>query len=93
MHWLVHEVWYLSNQQTVKALKRLHILTRQSICFLLSQNIEVEEGLSLRVPTKKLIILYLNQNMCCGYLKEPCQSDGSFEHPNHVLKLMGKKIL
>ena len=31
--------------------------------------------------------------MCCGYSKEPCQWDGSFEHPKHMLKLMGKKYL
>ena len=26
------------------------------------------------------------------YSKEPSQVDGSFEHPKHMLKLMGKKI-
>ena len=36
----------------------------------------------------KLIFLFLNQNICCGYSK-----NGSFEHPKHMLKLMGKKIL
>ena len=49
-------------------------------------------GLKLRVRTKKLIFLFLNQNTCCGYSKEPSQWDGSFEHPKHMLKLMGKKI-
>ena len=24
----------------------------------------------------------LNQKICCGYLKEPCQWDGSSEHQN-----------
>ena len=43
--------------------------------------------------TQKLILLFLNQNICCGYSKEPSQLDGSFEHPKHVLKLMGKKKL
>ena len=28
----------------------------------------------------------------CGYSKEPSQWDGSFEHPKHMLKLMGKRI-
>ena len=37
----------------------------------------------LRVCTKTLIFLFLNQNVCCGYSKE---------HPKHMLKLMGKKI-
>ena len=26
-------------------------------------------------------------------LKRPSQRDGSFEHPKHMLKIMGKKIL
>ena len=34
------------------------------------------------------IFLFLNQNICCGYSNE----NGSFERPNHVLKIMGKKI-
>ena len=37
--------------------------------------------------------LFLNQNICCGYSKEPSQWDGSFEHPKYMLKLMGKKII
>ena len=36
--------------------------------------------------------LFLTQNICCGYSKESSQWDGSFEHPKHMLKLMGKKI-
>ena len=40
----------------------------------------------------KLIFLSLNRNICCGYSKEPSQRDGSFEHPKHMLKLMGKII-
>ena len=41
---------------------------------------------------QKIIFLFLNQNICCGYSKEPSQRDGSFEHPKQMLKLMGKKI-
>ena len=41
----------------------------------------------------KSIFLFLKRNICCGYSKEPSQWDGSFEHPKHMLKLMGKKIL
>ena len=40
----------------------------------------------------KLFFLFLNQNMCCGYSKEPSQWDGSFEHRKHMTKLMGKEI-
>ena len=35
---------------------------------------------------------FINQDICRGYSKEPSQWDGSFEHPKHMLKLMGKKI-
>ena len=44
-----------------------------------------------RIKQKK--ILFLNQNICCGYAKEPSQWDGSFEHPKHMLKSIGKKVL
>ena len=42
--------------------------------------------------TKKKF-LFLNQNICCGYSKEPSQRDSSFEYPEHMLKVKGKKIL
>ena len=41
---------------------------------------------------KKLFFLFLNQNICCGYSKEPSH-DGSFEYPKHIFKLMDKKII
>ena len=40
-----------------------------------------------------MIFLLLNQNMCCGYSKQPSQRDGSFENPKHNVKLMGKKTI
>ena len=40
----------------------------------------------------KLSSLFLNQNICCRYSKEPSQWDGSFEHAKHMFKLMGKEI-
>ena len=43
-------------------------------------------------PLTENNFLLLNQNLCCGYSKEPSQWDGSFEHPKHMLKIMGKKI-
>ena len=46
----------------------------------------------LRVSNRKMIFLFLNQNICCGYSKESSQSGGSFKHPKHILKVMGKKI-
>ena len=41
---------------------------------------------------RKLIFLFLNQNICCGHSKELSQWDGSFEHSKHMLKVMRKKI-
>ena len=42
-----------------------------------------------RPPNKstslKSTFLYLNQNICCEYSKEPSQRDGSFEHTQHLL--------
>ena len=34
----------------------------------------------------------ISQNICCVYSKELFQWDGSFEHPKHTKKMMGKKI-
>ena len=42
----------------------------------------------LRVSSQvlfKIIFLFLKQNICCGFSKEPSQSDGSFEHPKHLI--------
>ena len=49
-------------------------------------------GLKLRERNEYLIFLFLNQNKCCGYSKEPSHWDGYFEHPKHIFKLRGKKI-
>ena len=43
--------------------------------------------------TKNLTFLLLNQNICFGYSKEPSHWEGSFVHPKHMLKLVGKKIV
>ena len=40
----------------------------------------------VRVCNEKLIFLFVNKNICCGYSKEPSQRDGSFEDPKHILK-------
>ena len=41
---------------------------------------------------QKTNLLISQPNICCGYSKEPSQWDSSFEHPKHMLKLIGKKI-
>ena len=53
----------------------------------------VESGPQIRVRNWKLFFWFLNQNICCGYSKEPSRWDGYFEHLNHMFKLMDKKII
>ena len=50
-------------------------------------------GPKIWVRNEKLFFLFLKQNICCGYSKEPSHWDGSFEHPKHMYKLMDKKII
>ena len=47
----------------------------------------------IRVRNWKVFFLFLNQNTCCGYSKEPYRCDGSFEHPKQMFKLMDKKMI
>ena len=54
--------------------------------------IRIIPGFQTRMHIQNIIFLFLNQNICCGYSKEPSQCDGSFEHPKHMFKLMGKNI-
>ena len=39
---------------------------------------------------ESLIFLFLNQNICCGYSKEPSQLDVSFVHAKHMLKIVSE---
>ena len=52
----------------------------------------MEEDLGQQERVPKIVFLFLNQNICCGYSKEPSQRDGSFEHPKDMVKRIGKKI-
>ena len=54
---------------------------------------DLHSGPELRVRNRKLFFLFLNQNICCGYSKEPSQWDGSFEHPKHMFRVLNKKII
>ena len=47
----------------------------------------------VKSANRKIVFLFRNQNICCGYSNEQSQWDGSFEHPDHTLKIMGKKYL
>ena len=87
--------------ETCATLHRFHILCISCDCdsemlnvfFLIYTYFQlISTGLQLRVSNKNLIFLFLNQNICYGYSKEPSQWDSSFKYPKHMLKLMGKKI-
>ena len=47
----------------------------------------------IRMCIRKQFSFFLNQTISCGYSKEIPQRDGSFEHPKHMLKSMGMKIV
>ena len=66
---------------------------KKIIDFEYSKEFKCSPGLQIRVCIGKLFSLFLIQNICCGYSKESSQGDGSFEHPKHMFKLMGKKII
>ena len=50
-------------------------------------------GPQVGVRIWKSTFLFLNQNICFCYSKEPSQWDGSFEHPKHMFKAMDKEII
>ena len=51
-----------------------------------------DPGLQIRVHIGQLFSLFLLQNICCGYSKEPSR-DGSLEHSKHMLHLMGEELI
>ena len=65
-----------------------HILTTSN-CLLNGATFHSVSALQLRVCTKKLIFLFPNQNICCGYskaLKTYVQTDGLENNYNFTLK-------
>ena len=74
-----------------------HNLKRQSVACQLNLTplfilVKLAAGSLDKREQSKFIFLFLNQNICCGYSKEPSYGDGAFEHPKHMLKLMDKKF-
>ena len=47
--------------------------------------------LQLRGCNSKLLFIFPNQSICCGCSKALSQSDGSFEHPSYMFKLLDKR--
>ena len=64
--------------------------SHMSIC--ISCCIPALTGLQIRECSQKWVFLFLNQNICCWYSKEPSRWDGSFEHPKQMFRLIDKKI-
>ena len=60
--------------------------------FIIRQHKREPRG-QIRVCYEKLFFLFLNQNICCGYSKEPSQTESSFEQPKHTFKLIDKEIV
>ena len=56
-----------------------------------NQQNEYTEAFNLECATE-FFFLFLNQNIYCGYSKELSQWGSSFEHPKHMLTIMGKRI-
>ena len=84
---------YFSTKTMLKVLKTYVKKDRfENICIFTLKNDVSLAVLQIRERIEKLITLFLIQNICCGYSKEPSQWDGSFEHPKHMFKLSGKKI-
>ena len=84
-----------------KAWFRCHHQRRRSVCIravcirtILSIAIHINNpfivsGHRLQI---RVCISFFNQNICCGYSKEPSHRDGSFEHPKQMFTLMDKKL-
>ena len=75
------------NFSTISILKTWSIVQETQQCSFKQTEMDIElylmdglitsllllSGLQLRVCNKNLIFLFLNQNICCGYSKEPSQ--------------------
>ena len=72
--------------QAVKSLARLPAMTGFPKCTIF------QSGLQRSVHNQKIFFLFLKQDIYCGYSKEPSQWGSSFEHLQHMFKLMDKKV-
>ena len=59
----------------------------------LSVTFNNRSDLQIRVCIEKLFSLFLIQTICCGTQKNRLNETVLFEHPKHMFKLMGKKIV
>ena len=77
-HFLLLYFFFIINNSVKRAKETLHICNNRPLVKSAKQ--------------KKTIFFFLNQKINCVYSKEPSHPDGSFKHPKHMLKRMGKKI-
>ena len=97
----VKNIWCKFHACIIKWSISLNLLTKQLHYYLKSYVYNKKtlfyglhvSGPQIRVCNGILVFLFLNQNICCGYSKEPSQWDGYFEHQKDMIKLMGKKII
>ena len=50
-------------------------------------------GFQMKMRNQKVLFFFHNRNICCGNSNEPSQFDGYFENTNHMLGLLGMKII
>ena len=62
------------------------------IFFVSFQESIIIAGLQIWVEIYKFIFLFLNQDICCKYSKEPSHWDGSVEHIKHMFRLIEMKV-
>ena len=55
---------------------------RENRPHMVQTEVSSRSGLKFRVHNRKITFLFLNQNIYCGFSKDPSQS--SFEYPKHV---------
>ena len=58
-----------------------------------AQEVESASAVSYECEAKNYFFLFLIQDICCVYAKEPSLWDGSFEHPKYMLKWWVRKYL
>ena len=79
--WFVCWIWFFTSQSTIFQLCRDRspwvepVLSKDTYRIKLLTYRIVLSGLQIRDRFLKIIFLFLNQNICCGYSKEPSQWD------------------
>ena len=82
-------VWSWTLHYWVQTLRLYWVHKLKSTFFIELQSLKPLENTKFTLGRScKLLFLFVNQSICCGYSKEPSQWDGSFEHPKHMFRRM-----